>query len=245
LRGSFGEVVIVKFRLENIYEINMNSIASTWAIVMKDVRSELRTRYALNALLMFVVTSVATILFALRDDELNPEILSGMFWVVIFFTAMSGLSRIFVSEEERGTTMALQLVASPSEVYFGKLIFNSGLTLLLSSAVTVLYVIVFPAFVIKSAFIFGFTVFLGSLGFASAATIIAAVIAKANTKGTLYPVLSFPILIPLLMTVMKSTARALDGELFTAALGEFQILVSYLLVMTAGSYLLFDYVWKE
>jgi heme exporter protein B len=245
LRGSFGEVVIVKFRLENIYEINMNSIASTWAIVMKDVRSELRTRYALNALLMFVVTSVATILFALRDDELNPEILSGMFWVVIFFTAMSGLSRIFVSEEERGTTMALQLVASPSEVYFGKLIFNSGLTLLLSSAVTVLYVIVFPAFVIKSAFIFGFTVFLGSLGFASAATIIAAVISKANTKGTLYPVLSFPILIPLLMTVMKSTARALDGELFTAALGEFQILVSYLLVMTAGSYLLFDYVWKE
>jgi heme exporter protein B len=223
----------------------MNSIASTWAIVVKDVRSELRTRYALNALLMFVVTSVATILFALRDDELNPEILSGMFWVVIFFTAMSGLSRIFVSEEERGTTLTLQLVASPSVVYFGKLIFNSGLTLMLSSAVTVLYVVVFPAFVIKSAFIFGFTVFLGSLGFASAATIIAAIIAKANTKGTLYPVLSFPILIPLLMTVMKSTARALDGELFTAALGEFQILVSYLLVMTAGSYLLFDYVWKE
>jgi heme exporter protein B len=223
----------------------MNSIASTWAIVVKDVRSELRTRYALNALLMFVVTSVATILFALREDELNPEILSGMFWVVIFFTAMSGLSRIFVSEEERGTTLTLQLVASPSVVYFGKLIFNSGLTLMLSSAVTVLYVVVFPAFVIKSAFIFGFTVFLGSLGFASAATIIAAVIAKANTKGTLYPVLSFPILIPLLMTVMKSTARALDGELFTAALGEFQILVSYLLVMTAGSYLLFDYVWKE
>jgi ABC-type transport system involved in cytochrome c biogenesis, permease component len=223
----------------------MNSIASTWAIVVKDVRSELRTRYALNALLMFVVTSVATILFALRDDELNPEILSGMFWVVIFFTAMSGLSRIFVSEEERGTTLTLQLVASPSVVYFGKLIFNSGLTLMLSSAVTVLYVVVFPAFVIKSPFIFGFTVFLGSLGFAAAATIIAAVIAKANTKGTLYPVLSFPILIPLLMTVMKSTARALDGELFTAALGEFQILVSYLLVMTAGSYLLFDYVWKE
>ena len=243
--GNAGEVIVVKFSIWNICEIDMKSIASTWAIVVKDVRSELRTRYALNALLMFIVTSVATILFALRDDDLNPEILSGMFWVVIFFTAMSGLSRIFVSEEERGTTMTLQLVASPSEVYFGKLIFNSGLTLVLSSSVTILYMIVFPAFVITSVSIFVFTVILGSLGFASAATIIAAVIAKANTKGTLYPVLSFPILIPLLMTVMKSTARALDGELFTAALGEFQILVSYLLVMTAGSYLLFDYVWKE
>jgi heme exporter protein B len=98
----------------------MKFLVSTWAVVIKDVQSELRTRYALNALLMFVVTSVATILFALRDDELNLEILSGMFWVVIFFTAMSGLSRIFVSEEERGTTLTLQLVASPSVVYFGK-----------------------------------------------------------------------------------------------------------------------------
>jgi heme exporter protein B len=199
----------------------------------------------MNALLMFVITSVATILFALREDEVSTEVLSGMFWVVIFFTAMSGLSRIFVSEEERGTTMTLQLVASPSVVYLGKLIFNCGLTLTLSSAVTILYLAVFPAFIIKSMAIFVPTILLGGLGFAAAATIIAAIIAKANTKGTLYPVLSFPILIPLLMTVMKSTARALDGELFTAALGEFQILISYLMVTVGGSYLLFDYVWKE
>ena len=223
----------------------MNVMVSIWAVVSKDIRSELRTRYALNALLMFVVTSVATILFALREDEVSTDVLSGMFWVVIFFSAMSGLSRIFVSEEERGTAMTLQLVASPSEVYFGKLIFNCGLTLVLSSAVTVLYLVVFPAFIIKSAVVFLMTILLGSLGFASSATIIAAIIAKANTKGTLYPVLSFPILIPLLMTVMKSTTRALDGDSVTAALSDFQILVSYVMIMIAGSSLLFDYVWKD
>ena len=223
----------------------MNFIKSTLAVVSKDIRSELRTRYAMNALMMFVVISVATILFALREEEASSEVLSGMFWVVIFFTAMSGLSRIFVSEEERGTTMTLQLVASPSVVYFGKLIFNCGLTITLSTVVTLLYVTVFPTFTIGSWAIFTVTIFLGSLGFAAAATILAAIIAKANTKGTLYPVLSFPILIPLLMTVMKSTARALDGEMLSAALGEFQILVSYVMIMIAGSYLLFDFVWKE
>lgn len=223
----------------------MNYFTSTLAIVSKDVRSELRTRYAMNALLMFVVTSVATILFALREDEVSTEVLSGMFWVIIFFTTMSGLSRIFVSEEERGTTMTLQLVASPSVVYFGKLIFNCGLTLLLSLAVTVLYLIAFPSFIVKSIDIFLITIFLGSIGFAAVATIMAAIIAKAQAKGTLYAVLSFPILIPLLITVMKATVYALDGELFSAALGEFQILISYLMIMIAGSYLLFDYVWKE
>jgi heme exporter protein B len=202
-------------------------------------------RYAMNALLMFVVTSVAIILFALHEDAVSPEILSGMFWIVIFFTAMSGLSRIFVSEEERGTTMTLQLVASPSVVYFGKLIFNCGLTLVLSSMVTMLFLIVFPAFVIKSMVIFIPTVFFGSLGFAAVATIIAAIITKAQGRGTLYTVLSFPILAPLLLTVINATALAIEGEIFFNAVVQLQIMIGYLLTVVGLSYLMFEFVWKD
>ncbi len=223
----------------------MSFSTGTIALVEKDIRSELRTRYALNALLMFVVTAVSTILFALRSDNPSIELLSGMFWVVIFFTAMSGLSRIFVSEEERGTVMVLQLVAPPSVVYIGKLLFNSCLTLLLTASVTILYVIVFPGFAVKSFDVFFLVVLLGSLGFAASATIIAAIIAKAGARGTLYPVLSFPVLIPLLMTVMNGTTRALAGESMASAVGEFQVLAGYLLVIIGGSYILFDYVWKD
>jgi len=195
---------------------------------------------------MFVVVAVATILFALRSDQPTSSVLSGLYWVVVFFTAMSGLSRTFVSEEERGTTLTLQLIASPSTVYFAKLIFNTVLTFSLTIAVTVLYMTVFAsAFIIQTTSIFIGVVILGSLGFASASTIIAAIVAKANTRGTLYPVLSFPILVVLLMTVMSATTKALDGEPFDAALGDFQILLGYFLAMTAGSYLLFEYVWKD
>ena len=224
----------------------MTSVASTFALVRKDIHSELRTRYALNALIMFVITAVATILFALRSDQPTSSVLSGLYWVVVFFTAMSGLSRTFVSEEERGTTMTLQLVASPSTVYFAKLLFNTMLTFSMTIAVTILYMAVFSnAFEIRTPSIFIVTVFLGSLGFASASTIIAAIVAKANTRGTLYPVLSFPILIVLLMTVMEATTKSLDGEAFSTALGDFQILVGYFLAITGGSYLLFEYVWKD
>jgi heme exporter protein B len=224
----------------------MSQFSGTYALIRKDVHSELRTRYALNALLMFVVTAVATILFALRSDQPTSSVLSGLYWVVVFFTAMSGLSRTFVSEEERGTTMTLQLVASPSTVYFAKLLFNTVLTFSMTIAVTILYMAVFSnTFVIKTFSIFAGTVVLGSLGFASASTIIAAIVAKANTRGTLYPVLSFPILIVLLMTVMNATTKALDGEEFYSALPDFQILLGYFLAMTGGSYLLFEYVWKD
>jgi heme exporter protein B len=223
----------------------MSFSASAYALIEKDIRSEVRTRYALNALLMFVVTAVSTIVFALRSDNPSPELLSGMYWVVVFFTAMSGLSRIFVSEEERGTTLMLQLIASPTVVYFGKLLFNSALTLLLTVAVTLLYVVIFPGFVINSYGIMLSTILLGSLGFAASATMIAAIIAKAGARGTLYPVLSFPILIPLLLTVMNATSKALTGESFINAIEELRVLVGYLLLMVGGSYLLFDYVWKD
>ncbi len=218
---------------------------SAYALIEKDIRSEVRTRYALNALIMFVVTAVSTIVFALRSDNPSPELLSGMYWVVVFFTAMSGLSRIFVSEEERGTALTLQLIASPTVVYFGKLLFNSALTLLLTTAVTILYVLIFPGFVIGSYATMLSTILLGSLGFAASATIIAAIIAKAGARGTLYPVLSFPILIPLLLTVMNSTSKALTGESFVNAIEELRVLIGYLLLMVGGSYLLFEYVWKD
>jgi heme exporter protein B len=220
-------------------------VRSVGAIFRKDWESELRTRYAISALLMFVVTTISIILFSLGSEGARAEVLSGMLWVVVFFSAMSGLSRTFVMEEERGTSMTLQLVARPSAVYFGKLLFNLVLVTGLDVLTVGLYALFINGFVIKTASIFILAVGLGGVGFAAASTIIAAIIARASTKGTLYPVLSFPILLPLLLTVINATRLASDGAFLEEAYGEFQILISYIVVVTAVSILVFDYVWKD
>jgi heme exporter protein B len=111
--------------------------------------------------------------------------------------------------------------------------------------VTMLFLIVFPAFVIKSMVIFIPTVFFGSLGFAAVATIIAAIITKAQGRGTLYTVLSFPILAPLLLTVINATALAIEGEIFFNAVVQLQIMIGYLLTVVGLSYLMFEFVWKD
>jgi len=223
----------------------MDWIRSVTAIFMKDWRSELRTRYAISALLMFVVTTISIILFSLGSESARPEVLCGMLWVVIFFSAMSGLSRTFVMEEERGTAMTLQLTARGSAVYVGKLLFNLVLVTGLDILTVALYALLINGFVIKTYSIFVVIVALGGVGFAAAATIIAAIIARASTKGTLYPVLSFPILLPLVLTVINGTRLASDGALIEEAYGEFQILISYIVVVIAVSLLVFDYVWKD
>ena len=220
-------------------------VQSTLAIFRKDLKSELRTRYAISALIMFVITTIAIILFSLGSESAPADALSGMLWVVVFFASMSGLSRTFVTEEERGTAMTLQLMATPSAVLFGKLLFNLVLTLGLNVMTVILYSAFINGFVVRTYSIFVITIGLGSIGLATAATIIAAIIARANTKGTLYPVLSFPILLPLLLTVINATRLSTEGAFLEEAYGEFQILVSYIVVVVAVSYLLFDYIWKD
>lgn len=222
-----------------------SAISATLTIFKKDLRSELRTRYALNALIMFVITTISVILFAIGNESVSPELLSGILWIIIFFSTMSGLSRSFVSEEERGTVMTLHLIARPLTIYFGKLLFNLILLGALNIFTVILYLLFVTGFNVSSYSIFIVTILLGTLGLASASTIIAAIIAKANTKGTLYPVLSFPILLPLLLTVINTTKLSVEGAAFIDAVGDFQVLISYLVVITTISYLLFEYIWKE
>jgi heme exporter protein B len=215
------------------------------AVFRKDAESELRTRYAVNALLLFVVVALAVILFALSGETISRAAMAGMLWVVMFFSAMSGLSRGFVAEEERGTTLALQLMAPPAGVYAGKLLFNVVLVSLLNAVIVALFLVAMPDFTLRQPGLFWLVIGLGGLGIAASTTIIAAIIAKANTKGTLFPVLSFPVLLPLLMSGIAATKTALEDERWDAAWPDLQLLVSYTVVVVTASVLLFDFVWKD
>ncbi len=221
----------------------MNSKA--YNLFLKDFKSELRTRYAINALAMFIIVTISVILFSIGNEKINENLTAGLFWVVIFFTAMSGLSRAFVSEEERGTTLTLQLIASPTTVFSGKLIFNVILVFAMNAIIALLYGALFEDFVIKNFLLFLATFILGNIGLAVSSTIIAAIIAKAGAKGTLYPVLSFPILLPLILTCVQLTLFSFDGTSFEKSRFELAIVVSYDVIMITVSYLLFDFIWKE
>lgn len=216
-----------------------------FALFKKDWQSELRTRYAINALAMFILVTISVILFSIGQERISQYLTGGLLWVVIFFSAMSGLSRAFVSEEERGTTLTLQLIAAPSTIFNGKLIFNIILVFLMNIAITFLFSVLFESFVINNALLFLISFIFGNFGIAISSTIIAAIISKAGSKGTLYPVLSFPILLPLILTLLELTKFAIDGDPLSDALIEIFVLVCYDVIMLTASYLLFDFIWKE
>ena len=217
----------------------------SYSLFLKDWKSELRTRYAINALAMFILVTISVILFSIGSEKISEYLTGGLLWVVIFFSAMSGLSRAFVSEEERGTTLTLQLIAAPSTIFNGKLIFNLVLVFLMNLVIAFLYSILFESFVIDNYALFMIAFFFGNIGIAVSSTIIAAIISKASSKGTLYPVLSFPILLPLILTLLELTKYSMDGNSIEESFVETAVLVCYDVIMLTASYLLFDFIWKD
>lgn len=217
----------------------------SYALFKKDFHSELRTRYALNSLAMFILVAVSIILFSIGNEKINSNLTAGLYWVVIFFTAMSGLSRAFVSEEEKGTSLTLQLISSPSTVFSGKLLFNLILVFAMNLIITILYSALFENFILNNFLLFAVTFILGNIGLAVSSTIIAAIIAKAGSKGTLYPVLSFPVMLPLILTSVQLTLFSIDDLSFNTAKVELAIVFCYDIIMFSISYMLFDFIWKE
>jgi heme exporter protein B len=223
-------------------------LAAAWAVLLKDLRSELRTRYALNAMLLFaactaVMVSLGTTMIGLRRTEEFLLIQSSLLWVAFLFAAITGLSRGFVQEEEARTTAALRLAAPPVAVYLGKFALNLGLLGLLA-AVTSLLFIVLVRVTVGSPLAFTLMLAAGSFCLASGTTILAAIISKAGFKSALFAVLAFPLLVPPLTVAIQGTALTLDNGGLVAAAGALQFLCAYSVATFVASLMLFRFVWE-
>jgi heme exporter protein B len=220
------------------------NLTNAYLIFKKDLLQEFKTRYALNAIFLFALVTLFAVSFAIGTFSASSDILSALLWIILFFASMSGLSHIFVREEEAHTADTLKLVAKPSEIFLGKLIFNIMLLLMVELLVVPLYVAIMNFGIFHISF-FVTAILLGTFGLAGGGTIVAAIIAKSNARGALFTVLAFPILLPVLVTGISVTKKAATQNLLTSPTTELQSLFAFSVVIITAGLLLFDFIWNE
>ena len=217
------------------------------AIWLRDLRSEFRTRYAINAILMFAFTTLIAVSFSLGSfriaDSDKPFLYAALLWIILIFSALSGLARSFVKEEEAHTIDILKLAARPQAIFLGKLFFN--LTLL-----GILEILIVPSFVIlmgykiENPLYFAIMILSGGLSLSAGTTIVAAMIARASVRGALFSALSFPLLFPLMITSIKGCEKAATN-IGVHGWHEVKIAVAYFVIMITISLFLFPLVWED
>jgi len=223
--------------------------ASTWAaeatsVFVKEWRCEFRTRYALNTLALFAFTTLVVVSVSLGPLGVSMSqgtaVLPVLLWVILLFSVAAGLPRAFVQEEETGTAMALRLAATPSALFSGKLAYGLTLVLALEALVTPVYVAMTNLKVVSPGLLAA-VLAAGGYGLAAGSTLVAAIIAQARSKGTLFSVLSFPVLLPLLLLSVELTRLAVAGSPAGVALPQ---LLLYDASVTVAGLMLFPAVWN-
>jgi heme exporter protein B len=217
-----------------------------WAVFEKDIKLELRARYAIHMLLLFALGALVVVAFAVGPAPLSAQVQAALLWTVILFAAAVGLGRAFISEEERGTILLLQLHVQPGAVYSGKLLVNFVLLLALN-LVTVGAFVVLLGVEIAWPGLLVLVLTLGSIGLAGATTLLSALIARAaGGRGALLPVLLFPVLVPLLLSAVEATRSALlVAEGWTVAVDALLTLLGYGGAVITAAVLLFEYIWLD
>lgn len=210
--------------------------------IRKDFIVEFRSRFALNVSVSFAAIVTIAISLTAGGAPFPVTVQAILLWVVIFFSAMNGLSHIFVREEDQGTALFLRISVSVDSIFISKFIFNQVFMMIILAVVTPLYLFFLQVTVVHGLH-FIFSVMAGGFSIASTTTILAAMVAKAGGKGSLFTIISFPILLPVLWISISSTSAALSPP--SPAGKNLLFLLAFSGFISVISFLLFRYVWLE
>ncbi len=218
-------------------------LRGTWAVVSKDIRLELRSRHSMNVLLIFVLATLLLLALAAGPSTSIPRLQSGLMWMVILFSTALGLGRAFVAEEEQGTALLLRLHVSSSRIYAGKLCFNLVLSLAINGVLVTAFIVLLRVRV-GEPLLLVLSLVLGTVGLAGTTTLLAAIVARSQRRAALLPMLTFPLLLPVLLPAVDATHSGLIGSWQNTGT-PLMTLASYSGTVITASAMLFDYAWRD
>jgi heme exporter protein B len=162
---------------------------------------------------------------------------------VVLFASVNAVAKSFI-QENSARQLYYYALARPSAVLFSKIIYNTAL-LFFIGLLSLFVLSVVLGNPVKHQGLFLGAVALGSLGFSIAFTFLSAIAAKARQSATLMAILSFPIILPTLLTLMRLSKIALALMHDSAYYKDVFILLAIDLILLSIASLLFPYLWKD
>ncbi len=215
------------------------------SIIRKDFQAELRSRELIGSMGLFALLSILIFSFALELDRIaRIESVSGVLWVAIVFFSILGLNRSMAMERDGGNLDALLIApVNRAAIYCGKLVGNFVFTLLIGllllPLMTVLYnVSLFNGWLIA-------VLVLGTLGFTTLGTLLAAMTVQTRGREALLPIVMMPVVLPLLLSSVKASTSILNGTPQSDWIQWVNILAVLDVVYLTMCFLLFEFVVEE
>lgn len=188
----------------------MTLAAQTLEVAARDLRIELRARHVLGVILPFAATLLIAFGLSLGPGRsVLEETAPGLLWLAVMFAAVLAFRGSYEAETDDGALEGLLL--SPADrgaLFLGKAAAIVVQLLFLELVVTGLVIILFGISLGNDVPILVATFTLGTIGLAAVGNIFGVLTASARAREAVFPLLTLPVAIPILIAGVKGLALA-------------------------------------
>lgn len=212
-----------------------------WLLIRKDFLLELRNSFTIGGTLLYIFSTIFIVYFSFVSVQTAAW--NALFWIIALFISISAIGKSFVNENDK-LQLYYYVLADPLAVILAKILYN----------ITLLFILLVLAWIgfgfiaanpIKDYAQFFLAIFLASVGFSITFTFISAISSKTTNGSTLMAILSFPLVIPILATLMKLSASATNLLKDTSIFSDVLILIGIDLFLLGIAIVLFPFLWKD
>ena len=213
---------------------------SILALIQLEFKMEMRRKYALGGAFLYVLSTVFIIYASLQNFKVLPW--NALFWIVGLFIAVNAIAKSFAVEQD-GTRLFLYQMASGIEYIIAKMVYNVLLVFVLFSLALLAFML-FLGIPILQFDLFILTIILGSLGLGIVLTFISAIANKTDSSAVFTAILGFPVLLPILLSLIKLTAASFSMEELSIS-KDIVILLAIDGILAGLILILFPLIWKD
>ncbi len=223
----------------------MSFVRQVVVIAIKDLRAELRTKEAINASLAFALVILLMFSFAFDpQEETTREISGGLLWIVFAFAGTLVLNRSFAREQPNDCLDAL--IAAPVSgpaLFVGKALANYVLVLAMELVALPVFGIFYGVHWTRQFPALMLVLLLSTWALTVVGTIFSALTVNIRLREVMLPMLTYPILVPALMSAMQLTAALVTGKpIGDDNIAWLNMLIGFDVVFTAVSLVLVETV---
>ncbi|MGH8069526.1 MAG: heme exporter protein CcmB [Candidatus Entotheonellia bacterium] len=225
----------------------MAGLRTVYLLLVKDLLVELRNREIFTVMLFFAVVILFLFHFSLHPERENTTLLApGLLWLAFMFTGVLGLGRSFQAEQVNDCLEQLLLIPGDrGNIFLGKLVGNIAFMLAVELLIIPLFALFFQLNLWGTLLPLLVVAVFGTLGFAVIGTLFSALTANLRAREVLFPLLLFPLVVPVIIGTVTATGIILGGGALGEASGWLKLLAAFDTIFLAVAYLTFEFVVEQ
>ena len=219
-------------------------LKNIFTILYKDYRIELSQSHLFFSVVLYLLSSIYIIYLAFQPLGVsNVETSVSVFWVIILFGAITVVSKSFFQESYKRNYYYYYLF-TPDELIFSKLIYNF-IFLFFVSIFSFIFFSFFIGNIIQSSSFFITLLILGSLSISNCLTLVSAIGYQVKNNSIIISVLSFPVIIPILLILIKISKLSSSEFSFNLIQDDIYLLILLNIIMISITKVLFNFLWRN